>query len=123
MFCTKCGVSVADEARFCSACGASLDKPRAFPRFRASIDDIQTLKHLSASDWADIAAQFREWRKGVTLTAIGRMLGDSSAWDNYYAGYSEGFEAAINRVFGLDAQALADIEEIERETGAPWRRG
>lgn len=144
MFCTECGQQNHEQVSFCFACGAKIAAPAfvgndgrpifvehrqptaphsamspstsPLPRWRgASLTEVERIKKLSSSDWTRIADEFKEWHRKNSLTNWGAKVAFNAAWDNYYAGYGDGFEAGVNRALGITEAELSDIAEIDLE--------
>lgn len=88
MQCIHCQSTIAFDSVFCPRCGERIHHHESYTPAWAT---------LTSEDWKQIASEFNEWRKTTTLTTIGRVLTHNAAWDNYYAGYSDGFAAGIER--------------------------
>jgi hypothetical protein len=131
MVCSRCGTTATAEATFCAGCGGRFLTSEVRiaegppPRWRGtSIEEILDMKDLSKEEWSQIAKEFNEWRKTVTLTPIDRALTHNVAWEHYHAGYTDGFDAGINRALGIDQETSLEMkrDEVERELWSGVRR-
>ena len=108
--CLSCGTELVEGGRFCSHCGSAVTRAEGY-----SIRAILRIKNLSKKDWDRIAQDFRALRRGHSLIPWLNWMTWNSAWDNYYSGYSDGFDAGVNRATGLTEEDLQLINDYELE--------
>lgn len=107
MPCLRCGASLVESARFCSQCGLPVHATG-----QHSAQAVLKIKHLSHKDWTRIAEAFRATHRRNCLIPWTSWMTFNTAWDNYFLGYDEGFEAGVNRALGLSQVDLDYIDFV-----------